>query len=94
MRVNMEKELQSVVATALADCERRNAVQLRTLVTEIDKVHENFDRRLSKIESSMARDKTERMLEEQEMGKLIANSNHSPASTISRFRMTQTLSNR
>ena len=65
---------------------------MRMLVSEIDKIHGNFDQRLAKLETSMARDKMEKRMEEQEMGKLIADSVYSPTSNIARFRMTQALS--
>ncbi len=92
MRANLESEIRSAVNSAVAVSEKRSAEQMRMLVSEIDKIHGNFDQRLTKLETSMARDKIEKRMEEQEMGKLIANSVYSPSSNIARFRMTQALS--
>ncbi len=92
MRANFYEETRAAVNSAVAASEKRSAEQMKTLVSEIDKIHGNFDQRLTKLETTIARDRLEKRMEEQEMGKLIANSAYSPASNIARFRMTQALS--
>ena len=92
MRANFHEETRAAVNSAVAASEKRSAEQMKTLVSEIDKIHGNFDQRLTKLETTIARDRLEKRMEEQEMGKLIANSAYSPASNIARFRMAQTLS--
>lgn len=92
MRANFHEETQAAVNSAVAASEKRNAEQMKTLVSEIDKIHGNFDHRLAKLETTLARDKMEKRMEEQEMGKLIANSAYSPTSNIARFRMANMLS--
>ena len=93
MKANLEKEMKTAINSAVAASEKRSAEQMKLLVSEIDKIHGNFDKRLTKLETTTARDRMEKRMEEQEMSKLIANSTYSPTSNIARFRMSHALSN-
>ena len=90
MQASLLGTIKKEINTSIAASEKRRSAQLGVLTSEIDKIHSEFDRRLAKLEASVAMDKAEKNLEDQELNKLIANSTFTPGN-LSRFRVNAAL---
>ena len=91
MQASLHSTIKKEIVSAITTSDEVRSQQMHMLTTEIDKIHSDFDRRISKLETMLAHDKAERNIEEQELSKLIANSTFSPAGNLARFRLNAAL---